>query len=53
MTENEFRNAVISRLSAKDTFDNPGGGTSKVMKVGPGKISYVRGSLTRHGMQET
>lgn len=48
MNENEFRNAVISELSVGYEFKNPKKGTSKVMKVGPEKISYKRKNSTTY-----
>lgn len=43
MNKEEFTNKLLQSVKVGDVFDNPGGGTSKIEKIGDGKITYARG----------
>lgn len=43
MTKEEFILQLIDAVPEGTVFDNPGGGTSKIVNVGKDKLSYIRG----------
>lgn len=43
MTAHEFRSRIISSAPVGTVFNNPGGGTSEVVKTDDEKIAYIRG----------
>lgn len=44
MTAHEFRSRIILSAPVGTVFNNPGGGTSSVVKIDYAKIAYVRGN---------
>ena len=46
MMQDQFVQAVKRAVAPGHTFDNPGGGTSRITKVDNNGISYVRGNST-------
>ena len=46
MTRSQFVQAARRAISPGREFTNPGGGTSRIKKVGSERISYVRGKST-------
>ncbi len=43
MTKEQFIEQLIDAIPEGTVFDNPGGGTSTIIKVGDDKLSYLRG----------
>lgn len=43
MTKEQFVSQLIIAIPEGTVFDNPGGGTSTIIKVGDDKLSYKRG----------
>lgn len=43
MTKEQFITQLVNAVPEGSVFDNPGGGTSTIIKVGEAKLSYMRG----------
>ena len=43
MTKEQFITQLVNAVPEGSAFDNPGGGTSTIIKVGEAKVSYMRG----------
>lgn len=46
MRRNQFAEAIARSVAPGAILENPGGGTSRIARVGDRSISYVRGSST-------
>lgn len=46
MTRDQFLSAIGAVVVPGDTFENPGGGTSRVVTIDSHAVSYIRGNST-------